>query len=273
MNTLIHTFGGNVGVGTDDPGSYSLSVLGTTKADSLVVNNVTDAEVKIGLISMWYGLVADIPDGWALCNGQTVTRSDDPLVSIQTPNLTTRFIIGAFGDAPSPASPGQIGGANSFTMSVNQLPQHNHQVQSGATNVPHYHGTAAANMPHGHNTGNANANHNHNGDGANAPHSHFYWHSGIDNGVADDFFWGGGYRSGKQLTNFNSHWADCPHAHNSGGGGEHNHNISTVNANHSHSGEAGNANHTHPISVSTLGGTTAIPVTNPFYVLAFIMKY
>ena len=33
MTTLIHTFGGNIGIGTNDPGSYRLRVEGGIKAD------------------------------------------------------------------------------------------------------------------------------------------------------------------------------------------------------------------------------------------------
>jgi hypothetical protein len=41
-----------------------------------------------GIILMWYGTIASIPTGWALCNGQSVS-------GVTTPDLTNRFVIGA----------------------------------------------------------------------------------------------------------------------------------------------------------------------------------
>ena len=66
-----------------------------------------------GLISMWYGSLATIPTGWALCDG---TNS--------TPNLVDRFIVGA----GTTYAPGETGGANTITLSEAQIPAHNHAV-------------------------------------------------------------------------------------------------------------------------------------------------
>jgi hypothetical protein len=60
MTTRIKTFGGNIGIGTDDAGSFRLNVIGDVKADSLVINNVTNSHIPIGLIAPWYGTVASI---------------------------------------------------------------------------------------------------------------------------------------------------------------------------------------------------------------------
>ena len=38
MTTRIQTFDGNIGIGTNDPGSFRLNVVGGVKAQSLVVN-------------------------------------------------------------------------------------------------------------------------------------------------------------------------------------------------------------------------------------------
>lgn len=37
-----------------------------------------------GLIVIWFGAIADIPEGWVICDGTN-----------NTPNLTNRFIVGA----------------------------------------------------------------------------------------------------------------------------------------------------------------------------------
>ena len=67
--------------------------------------------VPRGIITMWTGAIADIPSGWALCDG-----------SNGTPDLRDRFIVGAGGDY----NVGNTGGANSVTLTVDQMPSHSH---------------------------------------------------------------------------------------------------------------------------------------------------
>ena len=67
--------------------------------------------VPRGIITMWSGAIADIPSGWALCDG-----------SNGTPDLRDRFIVGAGGDY----NVGDTGGANSVTLTVAQMPSHSH---------------------------------------------------------------------------------------------------------------------------------------------------
>jgi len=47
-------------------------------------SGVTTSSIPSGLIAMWHGTIADIPNGWYLCNG-----------SNNTPNLQDKFIVGA----------------------------------------------------------------------------------------------------------------------------------------------------------------------------------
>ena len=74
--------------------------------------NVAD-EVKIprGVIVMWSGTLDAIPSGWALCDGTN-----------GAPNLKNKFIRGV--DAGE--LPGATGGANSYNLTVAQLPAHSH---------------------------------------------------------------------------------------------------------------------------------------------------
>jgi microcystin-dependent protein len=75
--------------------------------------------MPMGGIIMWSG--ASIPSGWALCNGQTVAKSDGS-GNITTPNLIDRFIVGAGSTYPITAA-----GGNAFiALSTAQLPAHSH---------------------------------------------------------------------------------------------------------------------------------------------------
>jgi microcystin-dependent protein len=79
--------------------------------------------MPVGGIIMW--AQPSIPAGWALCNGQTVARSDGA-GNIITPNLVDRFIVGAGNSYGLTAS----GGAPFITLSQSQMPVHNHSGHS-----------------------------------------------------------------------------------------------------------------------------------------------
>lgn len=69
--------------------------------------------VPSGTILPWYGALGSIPTGYALCNG-----------SNGTPDLQNRFLVGA----GSSYSLGATGGANTVTLTVAQMPSHNHNI-------------------------------------------------------------------------------------------------------------------------------------------------
>ncbi|MFC1546812.1 hypothetical protein ACFL4O_03735, partial [bacterium] len=110
-NMVIKGDSGNVGIGTTSP-EKELDITGEVRS---TVSGVEFYMVPKGGIILWSGSIESIPAGWALCNG-----------SNGTPDLRDRFIVGA----GSSYSPDNTGGANSVTLSVNQLPAHSH---SGST--------------------------------------------------------------------------------------------------------------------------------------------
>ncbi|MEQ8424556.1 MAG: hypothetical protein RIA63_07585 [Cyclobacteriaceae bacterium] len=85
---------------------------GSISTGSLAVSGfANNALIPSGVIVMWSGAIASVPAGWRLCDGGG-----------GTPDLRDRFIVGA----GSSYSPGNTGGANTVTLSVNQMPSHNH---------------------------------------------------------------------------------------------------------------------------------------------------
>jgi len=97
-----------------------------TDADGLTGNGT----IPVGGIIMWSGSIASIPSGWALCNG-----------SSGTPDLRSRFVVGATSDASSGVTfnadtgavsgayaPGNTGGETAHQLTTAEMPSHNHDV-------------------------------------------------------------------------------------------------------------------------------------------------
>ena len=113
------------------------------------------AEPFLGQISMFAFNFP--PKGWAFCNGQTLpiaqnqalfailgtTYGGNGQTTFQLPNLQSRTPLGVGqGLGLSSYVLGQVGGAESHALTVNELPLHNHFLQaSGAAAA----GTPAAN--------------------------------------------------------------------------------------------------------------------------------
>ena len=68
-----------------------------------------------GTIIMWNGEKEKIPTGWSLCDGNN-----------GTPDLRNRFIVGA----GSAYNKGATGGADTVTLSINQIPSHRHRTET-----------------------------------------------------------------------------------------------------------------------------------------------
>lgn len=74
-----------------------------------------------GMIVMWHGLLADIPDGWTLCDGNN-----------GTPNLTNKFIFSVSGQEGM----NQVGGNSTHTHNfTSNTHKHNTAPEVTADNV------------------------------------------------------------------------------------------------------------------------------------------
>ena len=88
------------------------------------------APIPVGGIIMWSGTIANIPNGWELCNG-----------SNGTPDLRDKFVVGAHSDLSGTAksniegsynqSGGDIshnhgGNTTAHTLTAGQIPSHTH---------------------------------------------------------------------------------------------------------------------------------------------------
>lgn len=127
-------------VTSDGSGKVTQSTVTTTELANLsgVNTNGVQGFIPVGGIIMWSGTIANIPSGWALCNGLN-----------GTPNLQNKMIIGA-GDT---YSVGATGGSTTITLVEANLPAHTHTFSG--------------------NTGNQSANHTHNGTtSTNGAHTH-----------------------------------------------------------------------------------------------------
>lgn len=78
-----------------------------------MIPNINKYGVPAGAIVMWSGAVNAVPSGWALCDGTN-----------NTPDLRGRFIVGA----GATYAVGDTGGAETVTLTVDQMPSHSHSI-------------------------------------------------------------------------------------------------------------------------------------------------
>lgn len=76
--------------------------------------------VPAGIITIWSGTVANIPEGWALCDGNN-----------GTPDLTDRFVIHADADNGGARNVGDTGGSHAHNLTENEMPAHTHTYTTG----------------------------------------------------------------------------------------------------------------------------------------------
>jgi microcystin-dependent protein len=202
--------------------------------------NSTGFSMPIGFIGVWYGSAETVPSGWAICNGQTVTRSDGG-GSITLPDLRDRVVIGAGTAAPQGT---QIGAATA-AGSTGAAGSHTHSVSGGEhTHSGTVQGTALteAQLP---------------------SHKHANGVTDISSGLV--FSRGSTPAATTTEDSIDNDGAQGTHegwTSSVGGGQAHSHGLTINSSSHSHTVGAG-GEHTHSLTVSTLQPSTG---------LHFIMK-
>lgn len=285
-STKIQSFDGNVGIGTNDPGSYALDVytgsstLEAVEATSLTVNGVQNSLLPVGSIVLWN--TATPPSGWQICNGTG-----------GTPDLRDYFIVGS----ESTYNQNQTGGNSTLTMSTANMHTHSHNLTTSSTgghthnssssNASHTHtrnantsgggGThthnanksGSSNMSHSHpalNTGSGGNQHTHN-TGTNTDSHYHYQQIAMDSNISAYNRSDGDYRNSvgrvnrsftdadpaPRISAFSGHFADHNHTNwnTFNQSGNHTHNLAVGQANHTHNNFTANVNsHTHDVDVS-----------------------
>ena len=191
---------------------------------------------------------ANVPQGWLLCNGQSISRTEyynlfntigiiygqgNGSSTFDLPNLQDRFPMGK-----GSRSLGLIGGADSVTLTSDKLPLHSHN------------STLSSEGQHSH-TGNTNTtgNHSHNYDDA-----YFAENSG---GGQNNLF------GTSASTDYDNSYRYRPDA------------VTVSNGDHSHTLTTNTEpSHTHRLTIDNTGTSNpTIDITNKYITLNYIIRY
>ncbi len=234
--------------GTPTAPTASLGTNTTQVATAAFVQAAGAALVPTGIISLWYGSILTIPSGWALCNG-----------SNGTPDLRDKFVVGA----GSTYAVGATGGSATSTLTVNELPAHNHVITTT--------GTSSSENAHSHTfsgtTSGQSQSHTHTATVSDPGHVHASPKNAAPNGGGAGICMAG-------AASGNSPGYDTLSAFTG---------ISVTNGNasqdhtHTYSGTTSTAAaHSHTLSLTSTSANTGsgASFTNlpPYYALAYIMK-
>jgi hypothetical protein len=293
---------GNVGIGTSAPAaSAALEISSSTNDKGLLVPRLTTAQrISIvspanglyvyditvgcffsynstqaawvsmcpeprGIIVMWSGTLANIPSGYALCDG-----------SNGTPDLRDRFIL----SVNTAENPGATGGAHSITLTSAQMPAHTHSGTTANSGGHTHTGTTSSDGSHTH-TGTTNtvANHTHDmthNHSINDPgHSHVVAGNNTFSGDGSTFETDNSTNSQPRNTTTNTTGISVnTFTGSTGSGGSHNHTFtSDAGGTHSHTlNIVTNGDHNHTFTTGSTGSGSAVDNRPAYYKLAFIMK-
>jgi microcystin-dependent protein len=236
---FVNVSDNRVGVKNKTPG-FTLDVSGDINSTNKLREGGF-ALIPFGTIVMWTGSTA--PSGWALCDGTN-----------GTPDLRGRFVLSqGQGSGLTNRLINQVGGAETHTLTVQEMPSHTHT------------GTTASNGSHDHtgSTGTAGS-HSHTGStDVTGAHTHTVNNTvqKTGNNTPD-----GLDSSGNEIDIVNTTSTTTSTA------GDHSHTLTTnTTGDHAHSIST-DGSHNHTFTTNSTGGDQAHNNMPPFYTLAYIMK-
>ena len=99
---------------TENPNDYNKMIIGNSSGD---LNTIGFPK---GVIVIWSGSIENIPEGWALCNGEN-----------ETPDLRGRFVLGVNPNTKKNSNftvseITTVGGAETHKLTIEEMPRHNH---------------------------------------------------------------------------------------------------------------------------------------------------
>lgn len=122
IGTKPPNFTNSVASGASSFGVDNPSILLSTDSSG---NISTSSNLPIGSIVMWSDPMS-VPSGWHLCDGSTVVMPDGSQVVL--PDMRGRFPVGAGAGSSSLSQydAGDMGGEETHTLSVAEMPAHGH---------------------------------------------------------------------------------------------------------------------------------------------------
>ncbi|MDR0823895.1 MAG: tail fiber protein [Prevotella sp.] len=111
----------NITKGLTDNESY-IYMLATTANEIPQPEPIPDNSIPNNVVVMYSGSVENIPEGWALCNGQIVDGK-------QTPDMRNRFVVGYNPDNINYNAIGKTGGKDFITLLLANIPSHTHDIK------------------------------------------------------------------------------------------------------------------------------------------------
>jgi len=130
----INRNGGNVTLGSEQ-NPVNLNVSNKNKGANKTNNTYYDY-MPTGAIVMWSGTPADIPLGWAFCDGGKYPKSQNSNDSILSPDLSGKFIVMAGDNGMSNYDIADTGGLDSVEITMETMANHQHY----SHDVGHSHG-------------------------------------------------------------------------------------------------------------------------------------
>lgn len=111
---------------------------------NLIAGGTLFADAPVGVINPFGG--ANAPEGWLLCNGQAISRTDyadlfaaigtaygsgDGSTTFNVPDMRGKVPVGFNSSETEFDNLGETGGEKTHTLTVTEIPSHNHATQNG----------------------------------------------------------------------------------------------------------------------------------------------